>query len=451
NPMQQATPIGDAAARFIAATAGRKHAPEVIDAAKMCLVDWMGVALGAVNEPPAVAVRRTAESWGTQGKAHILLGPAVAPAAAALVNGTMAHCMDYDDTHTEGGGHISGPTWAAALAMAEELGKSGGEALAAFITGFEVSARLGAGGVGRKLQFIGFHPSSIFGRFAAAAVTCALLGLDAERTAHALGVAATTAGGLNASFGTMSKPFHPGKAALDGILAGQLAAAGFEAATHLLDAENGLSGALIQDRSVKIAPKEFSEGFALLKNSFKPYACCKATHACVDSARQLSAQVKGQAIRKIIVGGSAMTERVASKPNPQTPLEGKFSVAYCVALALRGHPAVEHDFSEQRLRDPAIRELIAKAELAVQPDMDLNTGFVEVQLGDGRTLRADTPLALGNPGNPMSWSAMETKFSGLVEPVLGRDTKTLFEALRRVDESGQLGRITALVAPRRNS
>ena len=148
--MVQPTPIGDATASFIAATPQRAHAPEVLEAAKMCLVDWVGVALGAAQEPAAQAARRVAEKWNSTGRAHIVLGPTAAPAAAALVNGTMAHCMDYDDTHMDGAGHISAPTWAAALALAEHHGKSEAEALAAFIAGFEVSARLGAG-YGRKL------------------------------------------------------------------------------------------------------------------------------------------------------------------------------------------------------------------------------------------------------------------------------------------------------------
>lgn len=444
--MAEQTPIGDAATHFIAATATRRHTTEVLEAAKMCLVDWVGVALGAVNEPAARAARRVAEKWHTGGRAHIVLGPAVAPAAAALVNGTMAHCMDYDDTHMDGAGHISAPTWAATLALAEHYGKSEQQALAAFIAGFEVSARLGAGGVGRKLQHIGFHPSAVFGRFAAAAASCVLLDLDRTQIAHALGVAATTAGGLNASFGTMSKPFHLGKAAMDGILAADLAAEGFEAATQLLDAPDGLSGALIQDRSVKIAPEPFTDGLALLRNAYKPYACCKATHACVDAGRELSRQVQGQAIRRVVLGASPMTLRVASRPDPRTPLEGKFSVAYCTALALSGYAAVEGDFSEARLNDPNVQGLVAKCELATQPDFELTEGFIEVELADGRRLRSHVPLALGNPGNPMSWAGMEAKFAGLVEPVLGRDARPLFEALRSFETPGTLARLVTVVS-----
>jgi 2-methylcitrate dehydratase PrpD len=361
------------------------------------------------------------------GRAHILLGPAVAPLAAVLVNGTMAHCMDYDDTHLDGAGHISAPTWATALALTEQYQRTEHDALSAFIAGFEISARLGSGGFGRKLQHVGFHPSSIFGRYAATAAACVLLGLDRAQIANALGVAGTTAGGLNASFGTMSKPFHLGKAAMDGVLAAELGAEGFEAAADLLDNENGLSSAFVQDRSVKIEPEPFSDGLALLRNAYKPYACCKATHACVDAARELSKQVEPKAIERIVLGASPMTARVAARPDPQTPLEGKFSVAYCTALGLSGYPAVEGDFSVQRLRDPALRALIAKAELAVQPDTELTQGFVEVHLSGGSKLRADVPLARGNPGNPMGWDGMEAKFRGLVEPVLGRDTKPLFD------------------------
>ena len=444
--MTQATPIGDAAVRFIAATPGRSYSPEVLDAAKMCLVDWFGVALGAASEPAARAVRRVAQTWGPQGRAHMLLGPAVAPSSAALPNATMAHCMDYDDTHLDGAGHISAPTWAVALALTEEHGKTEREALTAFITGFEISARLGGTGFGRKLQYKGFHPSSVFGRFSAAAAASVLLGLNRGQIAHALGVAGTTASGLNASFGTMSKPFHLGKAAMDGLLAADLAREGFEAATHLLDAENGLSGTFVQDGSVRLEPVEFTDGFALLRNAYKPYACCKATHACVDAARALSTKFKPDEIEHIVLGASPMTLRVAARSDPRTPLEGKFSVAYCAALGLSGYPAVEGDFTEARLRDPALRALIARSEVAEQPGTELTEGFVEVQLRDGRALRADVPLALGNPGNPMSWAGMQSKFAGLVEPALGDETKTLFEALRGFEEPGTLAKVMAVVA-----
>jgi 2-methylcitrate dehydratase PrpD len=131
-------PIGTATAQFIATARQRRLPPEVVDQAKMCLVDWMGVALGAHAEGAAVTVRRLADSWGASGKAQLLLGGTTTPALAAQVNGTMSHCLDYDDAHTQGAGHISAVTWAAAWAMAGQHQLSGADAVAAFVTGFEV-------------------------------------------------------------------------------------------------------------------------------------------------------------------------------------------------------------------------------------------------------------------------------------------------------------------------
>ncbi len=190
-----ATPIGTAMARFIAGTRQRAYDPKVVDYARRALGDWMGVALGAVNGPPAIAVRKVALALGGSGTAQILFGGGSTPALAALINGTMAHVMDYDDSHKDHGGHISGPTWATAFAMATHHDLGEREALSSYITGFEVQSRMGAGEVDNALRFRAWHPTSVLAKCSAAAVASAMLGLDEARTAHALGVAATVAGG----------------------------------------------------------------------------------------------------------------------------------------------------------------------------------------------------------------------------------------------------------------
>ncbi|MBI4081770.1 MAG: MmgE/PrpD family protein, partial [Candidatus Lambdaproteobacteria bacterium] len=188
-----ASPNGTAAARFIAATAQRAYAPEVVEEAKKYLVDWLGCGLGATGDPVAVSVRKAALAWGGKGRAPLLLGGTTTPALAALANGTAAHAMDYDDTHPYANVHVSGATWAATLAMAAHHGTGARDALAAFITGFETAARIGDNNgrlFGRQLQFRGFHPTSVLVRFAAAASSAVILGLDEARAAHALGIAA---------------------------------------------------------------------------------------------------------------------------------------------------------------------------------------------------------------------------------------------------------------------
>jgi 2-methylcitrate dehydratase PrpD len=360
----------------------------------------------------------------------------------------MSHCLDYDDAHTQGAGHISAVTWAAALAMAGHHNLNGQDTLAAFITGFEVMARLGRGGLqglGRNLQFKGFHPTSVLGRFGAAAVASVALGLSEERVAHALGVAATTAGGLTASFGTMSKPLHAGKAAMDGILAAQLAAEGFDAATHLLDVDKGLQGTFIQDRSVRIPPVHYDDGWELLRNGFKPYACCRSIHPAVDAARQLAPQLNGKAVERVHVKVHKNATVPAPYMAPTTPLQGKFSIPFCIALALRSHRVVAADFSSERLNDAAVMAIVPRVHVEEVPDQERWAAHIDVVLAEGNTLHADQAVVRGHPDNPMTWDDMQHKFVGLVEPVLGANTPALLQALRHVEAPGQLAQAMRLV------
>ena len=382
------------------------------------------------------------------GEAPVLLGDPATPAIAALVNGTYAHCLDFDDTHSIASSHFTAPTWAAVFALAAARQVDGSPALAAFITGFEVGARLSGGNMGPALHYRGFHPTAIFGRFSAAAACASLLGLDEGRTAHALGLAATQCGGLNASLGTMAKPFHAGKAAMDGMLAAQLAAEGFEGATDLLDSETGLSRTFIQDGETAIARVEFSDGLALLDNGFKPYACCRSTHSAMDAARMLAGSIKGREVTRVRVEVHPVAVRVAGKTGPRTPLEAKFSIAYVTALGLCGHEGAAGDFAPQRVADPKLREVAQAVELAVNPEFGRYAAVMDVELAGGEALHMEVPSPLGNPDNPIGWERMEAKFRGLVEPLLGGDTAVLFQAVRRIDEPGRLAEVARLVRNR---
>ena len=434
---------------YIAGGLTREFPPAIIDAAKRALVDFAGVAIGAAEQPVVRATRKVAESWAAAGNAQIFLGGTSTPAVAVLVNATMVHAMDYDDTHPGGAGHPSGPCWSTALALAGHHGHSEQAALAGFITGFEVMARLGGGGppgVGRSLQRRGLHPTSVFGRAGAAAVACAMLGLDEQQVAHALGIAATTAGGLVGSFGTDSKPFHAGKAAMDGILAAQLAAAGFEAATHLYELRNGLLDAFIQDRVVDVPPLDFDAKWELLGNGFKPFACCRATQASTQAARTLATRVAGKGVARVHARVHPNALVTAGKRNPRTPLEGKFSVPFCIALGLRGYRAVAADFVDATMRDRAVMDILPVVELEAIEGQAPHSAHLDVYLEGGEHLHADTDIVIGHPDNPMSWDDLYTKFEGLVGPVLGNDkTIALFDCLRNFDRAGALAEAMPLL------
>lgn len=444
--MTQATPNAEAVADFAASISVRELPPEVVEAARVCLVDWLGVAIAARDEDAARSVRQVVAGWGGQHRARILLGGTTFAAAAAMVNATMAHCLDFDDTHVGCLAHLSGPTWAAVFALGTQLRAPPQRMIAAFVAGFEAAARLGGGGLGEALNERSLHSTGVFGCLAAAVAASVLLQADREGIKRALGAAATQAAGLTASFGTMAKPFHAGKAAWNGVLAAELAAAGFVPALDLLEREGGLAAAMVQDRGVTMSEVDFSDGWEILRNTFKPYASCLLTHPVIDAGRELAGSVPIEAIARVRIGVHPMAIQLAGKTAPRLPLEGKFSTAYCAALALSGHIAGPGDFSAERLADSRLQRIAGMVELVPEPNRAKTSAWLELITVAGEHRRAEVPLARGNPGRPMDWSDIEAKFLGLVAPVLGEDANALFAHARRFDRAGDLEEIDRLVA-----
>lgn len=425
-------------ARFVATLRDRELPPEVSDTARLCLADWLGVALGALQEPAARVVQATGAQWHTSGRATVLLGGSGAAPIAALCNGTLAHCLDFDDTYVNGITHVSAPVWAAALAVGEEIGADEQSMLAAFVAGFETAARAGYG-LGELVTARGWHGTGVFGRIGAAAAAAALLRLDEDRCVHALGAAATQASGLTASFGTMAKPFHAGKAALDGILAAQLAANGFRAAETLLDPQGGLDNALVQDASSRIRPADFS-GWEILQNSFKPYAACHLTHPAIDAARKiLQAHPEAAQAKSVRAQVGALAKQVtgAKSGAPTTGLEGKFDLKHCVALALHGHTLSAADFREPLRLDPAVAATAARVEVDADPEYGFASARLRVELPDGESAAAEVPVAKGHPGNPIRWSDLREKFFGLVDERAHAPAEALFTRLREFGRSAK--------------
>lgn len=417
-------------AEFVASMRRREIPAHVLDRARLCLADWLGVALGALSEPAARVVHATSSAWHTGGRASVLLGGSAPAPAAALCNGTLAHCLDFDDTYVKGITHISAPVWAATLAVGEETGADEEHMLRAYIAGFETAARAGYG-MGEFVTARGWHGTGVFGRIGSAASAAVLLDLDADAAVHALGAAATQASGLTASFGTMAKPFHAGKAAMDGIIAAQLAAKGFRAAENLLDVGAGLDTALVQDGAARLHTADFS-GWEILNNSFKPYAACHLTHPAIDAAKHLRTGIAPDAIRTIRAEVGALARQVTGEKSgaPTTPLEGKFDLKYCVALALHGHTLSAADFREPMQLDPNVAATAAKIDVHA----DARYGFASARLSivdaSARTHESEIPEAKGHPGNPIAWGDMKDKFYGLVDDTPPGARDALFASLR---------------------
>ena len=264
-----------------------------------------------------------------------------------------------------------------------------------------------------------------------------------------MGVAATTAGGLLGSFGTHSKPFHAGKAGMDGILAAQLAASGFQAANTLYERDKGLLDALIQDRNVEVPALDFGVQWEILGNGFKPFACCRATQASTQAARTLAERVGQRKIKRVHAKVHPNALVTAGKRDPRTPLEGKFSVPFCISLGLRGYKAVFTDFVDATMRDRSVMDVVPVVELEAVHGQAPHSAHLDVYMEDGEHLHADTDIVIGHPDNPMSWDDLYAKFEGLAAPVIGLDkVKAFYECARNFEQPGSLARATELLATR---
>jgi 2-methylcitrate dehydratase PrpD len=443
-------PRGEQLADYIATARQRALPVALWQAVRRALIDHLGCAIGAIHDPAVRAVHRAAAHWQAHGAARVYLGELTTPALAALVNGTMAHAMDYDDTHPGGAGHPGGPCWSTALALANETPEGHRRVVPAFVTGYEVMARLGGGGppgVGRSLQRRGFHPTSVVGRVGAAATACVMLGLDHAAVAHALGAAATMTGGLLGSFGTHGKPFHAGKAAMDGILAAQLASEGFLAATDLYEPGQGLLGAFIQDGKAFVPPLDFTY-WELAHNGLKLYASCRATHASIQAARSLAPRIGSRAIRHVCARIHPNGLVTAGRLAPASALEAKFSIPFCIALALRGYTLGVEDFVDTVFADERVTNIVPVVKLEPVDGQPAHEAHLLVELEDGERLQASTEIVRGVPENPISETELGEKFHALTEPVLGKTRALeLYRLACAIDEEENLQLLLDALAP----
>ena len=434
----------DAVCDFIAGAPSRPFPAEVLDAAKQCVVDWVAVSVAALNEPGPRVVRDYVNSWRSRGNALSLYGDTGAAAPIALVNGTLSHTLDYDDVHLGTAYHASGPTLAAALATGMDRKRSGRDILAAFIVGFEVGVAAGQRDIGLKLVHQGWHPTGTLGHFSAVAAAALLLGLDRRQLTDSFGLAATQAAGLMISAGSSAKPFHVGKAAMNGVIAAELAAQGLDASPQIFD--NDKSGVFTGLLQTPIEPdfQDLGRIWQITRNSFKPYAACQLTHAPFEAARKLQGEFLHGGIRAIRAFVNPLAIKVAGKTQPRTPIEGKFSIAYCVALGLHGHAAAPDDFSPARLSDRGLAATADRVEVVAVESMQRWASRVELDRHDG-TRSATIEAALGSLDRPLRWPEIETKFMLATEPVYKQHARALFSALRCFDEPGRLDEITAIM------
>jgi 2-methylcitrate dehydratase PrpD len=400
---------------------------DVVAIAKHCVLDWLGVTVaGSVEEAPSILRSVVVDRHGA-GQATLLgTGESVSILEAALIIGTASHVLDFDDVLSAMGGHPSAPVLSALLPVAEHERLDGRAFLAAFVAGVETEARVGLL-VSPSHYDVGWHTTGTVGTFGAAGAVANALRLDEEGFRTSLGLAGTQAAGLKSMFGTMGKPLHAGKAAVNGVLAARLAQQGFVGNRDILDVAQGFATTQSSSQDVATVLGSGPDTYYLRDVLFKMHAACYFTHSSIEGIRRL---VKDHHLD--VASLSSIELRVPPQhlaacniAAPTTPLEGKFSLRYTAALALAGRQTDERGFSQEMTADPALIALRDRVQVTPSPEQQ-NRHASEVVLvtSGGRRLTATVDMSLPARGDAeiaRQWERLEAKFLGLTIPVVGQD------------------------------
>jgi len=426
---------------------------EVVEATKIPIIDCMGVAVAGLDDDCSRIAAEWVESMACKPEATLLYGMKRSSAAwAAMANGTAAHALDFDDVSFRMMGHPSVALVPAIVALGEVLSSSGKDCLLSYVAGLEVAAKIG-GALGGNSYMLGWHHTSTLGALGAAASCGRLLGLDEEQMTCALGIACSLANGLRANFGTMTKPLHAGMAAMNGVMAAQLAARGFTSNPDALYGENGFARAFTDDteRAEELL-STLGEPYELLDPglSYKPYPCCRGPQGAIDAAlaaRREALQgggIDAAAIEKVECKVAGWLRSVLMYHEPQTGTEGKFSLEFCVASALLEGSVGMGQFKDEVVTSAPVVQTIAKFDWQ-DLEGDLSSPFaseVTVTLAGGRTAVGKAERPLGEPGNPMSDEQLYDKYlecvGSIINPGVAQRTLEILKDLDALKDINEL-------------
>jgi len=428
--------------------------PLAVDRSKTCLIDALGCVLAGVGSVEAATIRRALLADGGQGASAVLgTHQSFGAGAAALANGTAGHALDYDDSSPPMIGHPSVPILAASLAMAIPGRTSGADLVLAHIAGLEMAARLG-----RMLNpshyGAGWHATATLGSFAATIAAAIIIGLDARQISHAIGIAASSMGGIRANFGSMVKPLHAGFAARNGVLAVQLAAQGFIANDCVLEAQNGFLEVFSGDLEACLATEKGELEIVRSGVGIKRYPCCGCTHSALDALLVLIGRdaPDAGAVQEITCTMNALVPDILIHQRPQTPAQAKFSMEYCLAVALLDGQCGLPQFQADRVVRRDVQDLLRRVRCIVDPAIPYENGVypgtVTVFLQDGRRITKGAGKAVGHPDLPISAADLEHKFLDCAGRVLEPDKAAQsFEWLARLEDQRSLADLLPLVSP----
>jgi 2-methylcitrate dehydratase PrpD len=440
---------------------------EVRERAKALILDLVGISVRARHDaestPPMIAA---AGRLGLASGDCTVIGDAAGytPAGAAMLNGTLAHSLDFDDTHAAGSLHPSAPIVPAAFAAAEMAGADGKAVIAAIVAGYEIQIRLSLALDPKAHYDRGFHPTATCGAFGAAAAAGRLLGLDRDGYANAFGIVLSMSAGSMQFLvnGAWTKRSHVGHAAMCGVIAATLAREGYVGAAEPLEGKWGFLHAYAPAADAAKAVHELGRRWETLNIGVKPYPSCRYSHAPLDGLLDLvrAHGIKPDEVEEISVavpepGWKIIGDPEPAKQAPKSVVDGQFSMAFCAAVALRSGGLVWDDYAKH-LGDPATLALCRKVRTSVDRTIPAGaavemSGSVRVKTRRG-VFETSVRVPKGEPSNFLSASELRAKFDGLAGPYLSaRRLDELAGALLALDQAKDIGAVLRLSRPEQAS
>ena len=415
-------------AEFICDTRLDDLPADVVALGKKSILDGLGLALsgGATHCGGLVRQHFSDLNLGAGPATVIGTNLKIAPRFAAFANGVGIHADDYDDTQLAVAAdrvyglltHPTAPALPAALAMGELTRATGAATMLAYHLGVEVECKI-AEAINPRHYQTGFHATATCGTFAAAAASAKLIGLDVEATARALSIAGSQSAGLRENFGTMTKPFHAGRASESGVAAAQFASYGWTATDRILEAPRGFFSAAGGGYDAQAIAGKLGAPWTIANPgvSIKPHQSGSLTHPGMTEMLRLirANNIRAKDVVRVRVGTNHNMPNALIHHRPRTELQAKFSMEFCMAILLIERKAGLEQFTDDVVNRPDVQALLQRVDFGVNAEaeaagFDKMTTIIEVELDDGTVVKGAADFGKGSPANPMSDDELKEKF-----------------------------------------
>lgn len=441
-------------ADFIVKAKTEDLSKEVVETGKKSILDGFGLALSGSVAKSGELVRKHLDDLGLAAGGATVIGGGrkVAPRFAAFANGVGIHADDYDDTQLAVAKdrvyglltHPTAPALPAAFAMAEVTGASGRDFMLAYHLGVEVECKI-AEAINPRHYQTGFHTTATCGTFAAAAAAAKLLGFDVATTQRALSIAGSQSAGLRENFGTMTKPFHAGRASESGVAAAQFASYGWTATPKILEAPRGFFRAAGGgfDQSAIFGKLGNPWTFADPGVSIKPHPSGSLTHPGMTEMLRLIKEhgIKAETVKHVRVGTNSNMPNALIHHRPKDELQAKFSMEFCMAILLLEGRAGLREFTDEVVERDDVKKMIEKVAFVVDDEAEaagyhLMTTIIDIDLKDGRRISGRADFGKGSPAFPMSYDEVAGKFRENAEfaGMAGKRADEIVELVRKIED-----------------